>query len=78
MDMKTRDSLGRTWLVSLASDGSIDIAPVGHTTSPEALSREEEDRMADELEAELAAAGPSEVDPFERAHDAWKESRLAA
>ena len=75
--MTTRDSKGRTWQVSLSTDGGIDFAPLGHRTSVEDLTRDDEERMGAELLAEVGDEDPSEF-AAEQRHDAWKESRLAA
>lgn len=72
---RIHDSNGNLWNATVDAEGGICLEQIGHTVDPETLSRADEAALAEaaELEAEL-----SEVDPFEHAHEAWKESRLAA
>ena len=75
------DSKGMLWEAALYRDGCADLRPVGHDTSPDTLSDEDEERLMDLVLPADETPG-YDRDPYHHkaddAYDRDKDSRIAA
>lgn len=73
------DSQGRSWIVTLAMDGQVDLTPNGHTTDPESADLSDADEFAlialvDDEESD----GDCDTDGYlyDRRRDAYEDARM--